>query len=73
MVAHLLSRRKPWLRDSWTRKMLCGVQELQYWLEYLLRKNFYLCQNLLVRDARYNTDHYLILGFLHRAAVTDNY
>ena len=44
-----------------------GGQEVRSQNNYILGTDSRLFQNVDIRDARHNTDHYLILGCLHRA------
>ena len=61
MSAHFLQQYKTWLRDGWTWSMLCGVREMRSQTDYIMVKNKRLIQDGSVRDARHNTDHYLVL------------
>ena len=47
-----------------------GGREVCSRTNYILVKDRWLLQNVAVRDAWYNTYHYLVLGCLHGAALT---
>ena len=65
---HFLPQRKPWLKDGKTWSMLRRGRELCSRTNYILGTDHLLLQNVTVRYARPNTDHYLVLGCLHIAA-----
>ena len=67
---HFLSQRKPWLKYGNTWSMIRGGQELCSRTNYILGTDHYLLQNVAVRDARPNTEHYLVLGCI-RGAMPD--
>ena len=68
MISHFLPRHKPWLKYDRTWTMHRGVQEVRSCTGYILGTESRLFQNVVVRDARHNTDHYLVLGCLRGAA-----
>ena len=68
MSGHFLPWYKPWLKDSHTWDMHRGGREVIYRTNYILGTYSRMFQNVEVRDARHNTDDYLVLGCLHIAA-----
>ena len=68
MSGHFLQRQKPWLTDGQTWDMERGGREVRSRTNYILGTDHLLLQNVTVRYARPNTDHYLVLGCLHIAA-----
>ena len=57
-----------WLKDRRTWAMHQGGREVCSRTNYILGTESCLFHNIAVRDARHNTDHYLVLGCLCRAA-----
>ena len=72
MSGHLFPRHKPWLKDGHTWDMHRGGQEVHSRTNYIIGTDSRLFQNIVVWDARHNTEHYLILGFLRGAAPAAN-
>ena len=66
---HFFPWHKPWLRDSRTWFMRHEGREV---CSYILVTYRCLLQNMVVRDARHNRDHYLILDCLRGATPTTN-
>ena len=48
--------------------MICGGQEVCSHINYILGTDLHLFQNMAFQDAWHNTDHYLVLECLRRAA-----
>ena len=44
-----------------------GIQEVRSWTKYIICTDSRLFQNAVIKGAWHNTDHYLVLGCLHRA------
>ena len=61
MSDYFLPHQKPWLKDGCTWAMPQGCWEVRSWTDYILGTESCLFQNIAVRDARHNTDHYLFL------------
>ena len=61
---HFLPRHKLWMKDGRTWCMRRGGREVRSQTNYILGTYRHLLQNVAVRDARHNTDHYLVLGCL---------
>ena len=72
MISHFIPQRKKLLRDGQTWSMIYGGPEVRSRTYYILGTDHRLIQNMLFRDARYNTYHYLVLGYLHGAATTNH-
>ena len=64
MMEHLLPYNIPWTRDRYMRSMIRCCQEVRSWTDYILGTDFRLLQNMVLRDPRQNTYHYLVLGCL---------
>ena len=47
-------------------------QEIRYWKYYLLGTNHDLFRNVLIRDPRHNSDHFMILGCLCSATPSEH-
>ena len=56
------------MKDGRTWFMHRDVREVRSWTDYILFTGSNMFQNVAVWDARHNTDHYLVLGCLCRAA-----
>ena len=65
---HFLPRHNTWLKDGHTWAMHLGGQEVRSRTNYILGTDSCLFQNITVRDASHNTDHYLVLGCIRGAA-----
>ena len=63
-----LPRKNPWLKDGVIWAMHWSGQEMCSRTDYILGTDSRLLQNVAVRYARNNTDHYLVLGCLCGAA-----
>ena len=70
MIGHFLQRNKLWLKDGRIWAMHRGGREVRSRTDYILGIDSRLFQNVVVRDARHNKDHYLVLGCLRGAAPT---
>ena len=68
MSDHFLTRHKLWLKDGRTRAMKRGDREVRSRTDWILGTDSHMFQNVAVWDTRHNTDHYLVLGCLLRAA-----
>ena len=68
IISHLLPRHKPWLKDGRTWAMKRGDREVRSRTDWILGTDSHMFQNVAVWDTRHNTDHYLVLGCLLRAA-----
>ena len=73
MVVHFLPQNKSWERDGRTWIMLRGSRDMKYHTYYLTGTDPYIFQKVYVRDARHNTDHYLVLGCLYGYSATEHY
>ena len=52
--------------------MIREGREVRSWTDYILGKDRRLFGNVSVRDPRYNSDHYMVLGCLHSAPLRDH-
>ena len=50
--------------------MIRGGSEVRSRTKYILGTDRRLLQNMKAQDARHKTDHYLVLGCLHRSAYS---
>ena len=64
MSGNFLSQKKSWLKYGRAWCMHRRGRELRSQTNYILVTDCRLLQNVAVRDARHNTYHYLVLGFL---------
>ena len=64
MISHFLPRHKLWLKDGHPWVIHWGGWEVRSQTNYILGIDSFLSQNVAVRDARHNTDHYLLLWCL---------
>ena len=72
MSAHFLPRRRPWCRDGRTWSMLKKGREVQYRKDYILGTDRRLFGNVSIREPRHNSDHYMVLGCLNSASLTEH-
>ena len=72
MVAHFLPQWRNWCRDRRKWSILRQVREVQSWTDYIMGTDCRLFGNVAVRDPRHNSDHYMVLGYLHSASLTVN-
>ena len=72
MSAHFLPRRRPWCRDGRTWSMLKKGREVQYRKDYILGTDLRLFGNVSIREPRHNSDHYMVLGCLNSASLTEH-
>ena len=72
MAAHFLPRRRPWCRDRRTWSMLRKGREMRSRTDYILDTDRRLFGNVSVRDPRHNSYHYMMLGCLHSASLTEH-
>ena len=70
--AHFLPRRRPWCRDGRTWIMLLKGREVRSRTDYILGKDCRLFGFFSVRYPRHNSDHYMVLGCLHSASLTEH-
>ena len=67
---HFFPWYKPRLRDGRTWCMYRRGKEVCYLTNYILGTDRRLLHNVVVQDTQHNTNHYLVLRFLRRAAST---
>ena len=71
MARHFLPREKRWCRDRRTWDMLRKGQEVRSRTDYTLGTDRRLFRNVTVRDPRHNSDHYMVLGCLPSAPLSE--
>ena len=71
MLAHLLPRRRSWCRDGRTWSMIWEGREVPSRTDYILGTDLRLFGNVSVQDPRNNSDHYMVLGCLHRSPLRE--
>ena len=59
---HFLPRNNPWLQEVHTWSIHRSGRQVRSWTNYILGTEIHMFQNVAVRDARHNMDHYLVLG-----------
>ena len=72
MAPHFLPRRRHWCRDRRTWGMLRKGRELRYRTDYILGTDRRLFGDVSVWDPRNNSDHYMVLGCLPSASLTEH-
>ena len=71
MARHFLPRENIWCRVRRTWGMLRQGQEMRSLTDYILGTDRRLFRNVTVRDPRHNSDHYMVLGCLPSAPLTE--
>ena len=64
MTAHFLPRKRRWGRERRTWAMVRGGKAVRSRTDYILGTDRSLFRNVAVRDLRYNSDHYMVMGLL---------
>ena len=72
MLAHFLPRGRPWCRDGRMWSMIREGREVRSRTDYILGTDCRLFGNIYVRDPRYNSDHYLVLGCMCSAPLKEH-
>ena len=72
MVAHFLPRRHRWCQDGRMCSMLRKRREVPFWTYYILGTDFRLFGNVSFRDPWHKSDHYMVLGCLPSASLTEH-
>ena len=72
MAQHFLPRERRWCRDRRTWGMLRNRREVRSRTDYILGTDRRLFRNVAVRDPRHNSDHYMVLGCLPSASLTEH-
>ena len=67
MSAHFIPCRRSWCWDGRIWSMIWAAREVRSRTDYILEMDLRLFWNVAVRDPRHNSDHYMVLGCLHRA------
>ena len=71
MARHFLPRAKRWCRNRWNWGMLWKGQEVRSRTDYILGTDRRLFRNVTVWDPRHNSDHYMVLGCLLSAPLSE--
>ena len=72
MLAHFLLHWRSWFRDGRTWSMIQAGREVRYRTGYTLGTDRRLFWNVFVRDPRHNSDHYMVLGCLRSAPLSEH-
>ena len=72
MAQHFLPRQRQWCQDKRTWGILQKGREVCYRTDYILGTDHRLFRNVSVRDPRHNLDHYMVLGCLPSASLTEH-
>ena len=72
MDPHFLPRQRRWCRDRRTWGMLRKGREVRSWTDYILGTDLRLFGNVSVREPRNNSEHYMVLGCLPNASLTEH-
>ena len=72
MALHFLPRQRRWCRDRRTWGMLQKGREVRSQTDYILGTDRCLFGNVSVQDRRHNSDHYMVLGCLTSASLTEH-
>ena len=71
MARHFLPREKRWCRDRRTWEVLRKGREVRSRTDYILGTDRRLFRNIAVLDPRHNSDHYMFLGCLPSAPLSE--
>ena len=72
MATHFLPRECRWCWDRRTWGMLRKGREMRFRTDYILGTDRRLFGDIFVRDPRHNSDHYMVLGCLPIASLTEH-
>ena len=72
MAKHFLPLESRWCRDRRTWGMLRKGREVRSRTDYILGTDHYIFRNIAVQDPRHNSDHYMVLGCLPSAPLTEH-
>ena len=72
MTAHFLPRKRKWGRELRTWSMVRGGKAIWSWTDYILGTDCSLFRNVSVRDPRYNSDHYMVVGLLRGGTTREH-
>ena len=70
MTAHFLPRKWRWGRERRTWAIVRGGKAVRSRTDYILGTDRRLFTNVAVRDPRYNSDHYMVMGLLRGGTAT---
>ena len=72
MTAHFLPRKRKWGREQRTWSMVRGGKAIRSRTDYILGTDRSLFRNVAVRDPRYNSDHYMVVGLLRGGTTREH-
>ena len=72
MGAHFIPQRNLWAINGCNCSMLCRFWQVRHRTDYLMGMDHCLFQNVSLWYAHHNICHYLFMGFLRGAAVTEH-
>ena len=72
MLDHFLPLRRSWCHDRRMWSMVRAGREVRSRMDYILGMDLRLFWNVSVQDPMHNSDHYLILGCLHRTPLREH-
>ena len=72
MTAHFLPRKRQWGREQRTWSMVKGGEAIRSRTDYILGTDRSLFRNVAVRDPRYNSDHYMVVGLLQGGTTREH-
>ena len=72
MAQHFLPRERRWCRDRRTWRMLWNRREVRSWTDFILGMVRRLSGNVAVQDPWHISDHYMVLGCLPSAPLTEH-
>ena len=72
MTAHFLPRKRKLGRERRTWSMVREGKVIRSWTDYLLGTDRSLFRNVAVRDPRYNSDHYMVVGLLRGGTTREH-
>ena len=64
MATHFLPQKRRWGRERLTWAMVRGGKAVRSQTDYILGTDRRLFTNVAVRDPRYNSNHYMVMGLL---------
>ena len=64
MATHFMPRQRRWGRERRTWAMVRGGKAVRSQTDYILGTDRRLFTNVAVRDPRYNSNHYMVMGML---------
>ena len=72
MTAHFLPRKRRWERERRTRSMVREGKVIRSQTDYLLGTDCSLFKNVVVRDTRHNSEHYMVVEHLRGGTAREH-